>query len=170
MPALRTHSLCWSGCWTEQGACSDTFSFLACLKISPVPLHSGLAVPVPGHHCSDGPAGPGHLWGCRSSSGWGWLWDHIPPLLWQGSLLNDFDQPLPPLSPGFRESFCLRCMVGFEGSWCEINKCQHRLLWVSQLTRNPCVPSANKGCFPQSWATTKEQVFSPEMPWRFVCS
>lgn len=85
---------------------------------------------------------------------------------------NDFEQALPSLSPVFREGFALECMVGFgrELVCRSINASTGSLLCVSWLTRNPCVPSANKGYFPWSWATTKEQVFSPEMPWRFVCS
>lgn len=48
----------------------------------------------------------------EAAGGEGGLWDHIPPSPWQGSLPNDFDQA-SSLSPVFRESFCLQCVVGF---------------------------------------------------------
>lgn len=93
--ALSVHSfrrvfrcLLW-GCWTEQRPCPDTFSFLACLKLSPVPLHLGLAVHVPVDdsfpwHWSHGHAGQGHLWDCRSSWGWGWPVGSHPTLALAG--------------------------------------------------------------------------------------
>lgn len=165
MPALRTHSLCWSGCWTEQRPCPDTFSFLACLKISPVPFHLGLAVHLPVDdsfpwHWSDGHAGPRPFVGLqkqlrvRVACG-------ITSHLCHGRVhcLNDFDQA-SSFPPSCFEGELLSQMHGgiWKGMRVQINKCQHRVSPVCvcvSADRNPYVPSANKGYFPWSWAITK---------------
>lgn len=72
-------------------------SFLACLKISPVLLHIGLAVHLPVDDSSSWQWSDVHeakaIYGvAEAAGGEGGLWDHIPPLPWQGSLPNDFDQ------------------------------------------------------------------------------